>query len=759
VQAALHVPVVPGVTAVAAFSSAKLPDVLRALAESKPMSDERAQKLTDISKTWSDAHKWARREAVKCLAYDFDAHYGFIDDSTGLWTGNTLDKDADRVRITVPITRAINDAAVALLTQDEPIFLAVPGRSGVASRAAAKVGRAFCDWAWDFHKLTEVYRGIARGVFCVGTDFLLLEWNKAAGQHGPLLRPDGTPVMEEVPDEEAGEAPDVEAAELPAGVGPDGSLVPPPLPAGDAGNEAALGLGVPEMAAPAGPPLRQLRPKEGPQGELSYRRLTVDQVHFDPTARKPGGTDGIGIIVEWDESRATVYEMLKAAGREAEFFSLTEEGDAELDQRMQRTQRASAGDGGGRINTDGKIKMRVMYLRARTDRPRGDCFVWCGRKMVYEGENDVYPTKAERAKGELWPSEDWPVFTFLGDERRDNPWGRGRTVSGIPLQDAINGCYSKDLQHQALIANVKYVLPAGFDWEPNDEPGQVARPAKKFYDMTGGKPVQMTQPPQMPEYRVEAEGLIQKYEYVVGVNAASMGNAPSAQPSGALTQKLQDRDVGRIAPMKRALDRQMARVQTYALRLIRRHSTGERELRIVGDDMSVSLKLFQVAELAAGTEILVLNDNALSRDPTRRSLQLESVFRTLQGIQSPDMQDAYLELARLPDLTDWLQRRSPHQTAAQAMCETLLAGDPWLPGPWDNAMIFKAEIERFGLSIEYRTAVAREKASPETMGQSPLEQRVVEAWTYYSQTAVAAAVPPQPAAPAVPTQAPAAMAA
>lgn len=750
-------PQIPGISMPPSYA-AKLPDVLRALAETEPKSDERAQKLTGIAKKWGEAHKWYRREATKCEAYDHDAQYGFIDDATGLWTGNTLDKDADRVRITMPITRAINDTAVSLLTQDEPIFLAVPGRSGVASRAAAKVGRAFCDQTWGFHKLTEMYRGTARGAFCPGTDFVLLEWDKAAGQHGPLLRRDGTPVLEEVPDEEVGEAPDVEAAEppaMPAGVGEDGSLVPPPmgLPAGPGdvdggagGPGLALAGGIP-AAPPLGPPARPLRPKVGPQGELSFRRLTIDQVHFDPTARKPGGTDGLGIVVEWNESRATVYEMLKADGREAEFFDLPDGDDTPDDNRMQRTQRASAVDGGGQVNTDGTIKLRAMYLRARIGRPRGDCFMWAGGKMIYEGENDIYPTKDEMALGELWPCENWPLFTFLGDERRDNPWGRGRTISGIPIQDAINGCYSKDLQHQALIANVKYVLPAGFDWEPNDEPGQVARPTLKMYQQTGGKPVQMTQPPQMPEYRAEAEGLIQKYEYVTGVNAASMGNAPSAQPSGVLTQKLQERDNGRIAPMKRALDNQWGRVMTYALRLIRRHATGERMLRVVGKDMSVSLMLFKVAELAAGTEILVLNDNALSRDPTRRSLQLESIFRTVQTCKTPDEVNAYLELARLPDTTDWLQRRSPHETAAQAMCETLLAGEDWLPGPWDNAMIFKSEIESFGLSMEYRQTVAEEKADPATMGQSPLEQRVVQAWTYYTQKAMPPVAAPQIGAP------------
>lgn len=761
----LSSPDVPGVTMNAAFPDArKLPDVQRILATTKPMSDERARALTKLQKDWSDAHKWYRRENVKIEAYLNGAQYGFINERTGLWEGNTLDKDVERVRLTGNIMKPLADTATSMLTQDAPIFLAVPGRSGVAAKTASACARAFCDNAWNFHKLDDVYRGTGRGMFCGGTDWVLLEIDKLAGPPMPVIRPDGSPVMEEVPDEEATEpTPDSEAAEgearpsMPQGVAADGSLVTGMGVSGVGGLAAAGATGAPlgvdqDLSPPVGHPPRPLRPKIGPQGELKYRRLQNDQVDPDPASTTPGGTDGVGIFVSWNEANSRIYEMLKSLGREAEYFDLPENEDADVPTTLDRTQRVSPGEQGDAVKLEGSRRIRTLYLRSRAGRQRGDCMVFISGKMIYEGENDIYPTQEELANGELWPSENWPAFHFIGDERKNNPWGRGRMVDVIPHQDAVNGYWSKDLQHAALIANVKYVLPAGFDWEPNDAPGQVARPSLKMYQMTGGHPVQMTQPPQMPEYRQGVEAHTQAAEYACGVNAATMGNAPSAQPSGRLTQSLQERDNTRIAPIKRSLDNQWGRIQTYALRLIRRHFTGERQLRIVGEDMSVEMRFFKVAEMSAGTEVVVLNDSSLPRDPQRRILAIQNIVQMLAQIPTPELQDAVLELLRLPDLTDWLQRRSPHQMAAQRLCAEILSGEEFLPLPCDNALIFKAEIERFWLSGEVKSITREEKVDPANQGQSPLEQRITRAWMYYTQKAMPAppAAPAMPGAPAAP---------
>lgn len=502
------------------------------------------------------------------------------------------------------------------------------------------------------------------------------------------------------------------------------------------------------------------QPVMKPQGELSYRFPMRDQVAFDATSRVPGGKDGIGVFIKWRESRA---RLMQIAPDKFKDLAKSSESSATRSPREESTQRTSPIGGGAKDDESEMLDVLCLYLRDRDDAPRGNRIVVCDGKILEEGENDVYPTEEESARGELWPEENWPLYTFIADERENCPWGRSRTVDAIPIQHAINGCYSKAIQHIGIIANVKYILPSGLDWEPTDEPGQVARVATRFWQMTAGRPVQMTQPPQMPpEYLNTAVSLIERLEYATGVNAASMGNAPSSQPSGRLTENLQQRDNTRIAPMKRSHDNQWGKIQTYALRLYRKYATGGRWLRVVGPDQAVALKFFQVADLAAGTEIYVINDTSLPRDPAKRQMMLSNMTKDLAQMQTDELKTGYLEMMHVPEVNDWLQRRSPHQIKAIRNCRLLLlnesdGGAPppgWppntpIPDPWDNALIHKAELERFATSSEWLERVKAERADPANMGQSPLQMRTVALWTYFTQHAMpqAPAGPPQPGQP------------
>lgn len=747
--AALYGPQTPGVTMDAAYKG-RLPGILEAL--KKPAgSDERAKALEHEASEWFESWRWHYRERIELAAHYNSLHWGYLDDKRLLWVGNTLDEDADRVRITVPITKACVDQAAAMMTQDDPRFRAAQGRPGVAAAAAGECARAFLDKAWDDHNLSDLYRDTAKSSFYLGTDFLLVEWDKTAGDADVVTRPDGSPVLERVPPEEATEAPGVpeepgEAPEpaMPSGVGADGSLVMPTEP--------------------------QFRPKIAPRGDLRYRRVPGEDVAYDPTSQRRGGQDGIGVIVRWRESRARLMEIAPDKfGQLPE--SASTNGDRPSASSEQRIARSSAsGTPVGEKKDDGALTVLVFYLRARPGRPRGDCIMVCEGKILYEGENDIYPTEDERKRGELRPSENWPLFDFIADGRDGCPWGRARTLDVIGLQHAINGVYSKSVQHMALMANAQYVLPAGLDDEPTDEPGKAWRIPRQFWQMTNGEPVKILTPPVMPQYREEAADLIARFEYCVGVNAASMGQAPSTDPSGRAIGELQKRDDRRIAPLRRSHDRQWGRVQSYALRLIRRHATGERQLKVTGADGSVALRFFAVADLAPGTEVDVAADS-LPRDMQARQLVMSNVTKDLAQLPTPELQQAYLESLGLPDMVDFLRRRSPHQNSAIDNNRLLLLGELPQPQPWDNALIHKAELERFLCSRDYKDRVAAEKKQAQGQGQSRLEMNAVWLWTYWSQHAMPApsmggmappAAPgaPAPASPAAPPAAqPLAMAA
>lgn len=735
----LHAPAIPGVTQQHAFQR-RLPSILEAL-KSKPMSDERAKKLEAIKKEWFDSWRWAYDEQRECVAMELGAHWGYLDKVSGLWVSNTLDEDPDRVRVTVNELKSIMDTATAKGTQDAPIFKTAAGQPGVAAAAANETARAFLEQTWRFHALDDLYRDTFRGAFGAGTDFILLEWDKTAGREAPMLRRDGSPVMEEIPQEPLADA------TIPEGVAEDGSLVPP-------AQDAAAPIDAPPFA---GSP--QLRPKIGPEGDLRYRQVLCDQVAFDPASRRPGGQDGIGVFVEWRESRAAILEL-----RPDIFDDLPDQSPRNEDRNEESIHRSTASPSGANAAkepNDDTLLVSCLYLRKRPGRPRGDCLMFCEGKMLWEGENDVYPTEDELKLGELMPPFHWPLFAFLGDSRKGCPWGRSRIVDAIPSQHALNGCVSKAMQHLAVIANVKYVLPAGLDFEPTDEPGQVARVSQRFWQMTGGKPVQLTQVPQMtPEYLATANWHIARMQGITGINSASQGQPESPDQSGRALESLQERDDSRIAPLKRSHDNRWAMMQGYALFLIRRHATGERQLLIVGEDQSVALRHFKVAHLAAGTQVYAINDTSLSRDPQRRMVQLTQVMTMLAQAKTEEQKRMALELLHVPEIADFLQRASPHQVKAVNVTRLLLLGEgngtTWsgppelapppntpIPAPWDNALIHIAEYERFGCSQSYLDRVKAEKEAHENQGVSVLEQKLVWLWTYFQQQLQAA----RPAAP------------
>lgn len=737
---------IPGVTQEHSFRR-RLPGILEALKRTGE-KDDRPAKLEALAKEWFDAHAWYIREAKECEAHDQGNHWGYIDERTGMWVGNTLDEDQDRVRITVNVTKAVNDTAGAMLCQDAPIFKSCPGKPGVAPAAANEAASSFLDYAWNFHNLDDLYRQVGRSAFSTGTSFVLLEWDKTIGP------------LQLVGAQSVAQAPFSLTSPPPAPPSPEmGAAAPAEL------AEAMTGGGPAETESPSEDAAEALPTQDvqKPEGNLRYRILMRDQVAFDPTSRATGGTDGIGVIVKWRESRTRLMEMLPPE-KFNKLNSDTGSRNAQWGGSEERTQRTSPATGASASETkddEETIDLLVFYLRSRNGRPRGDCIMVGGGQILYEGENDIYPTPEEQEKGESWPSENWPLFTFIADQRENCPWGRSRTVDAIPIQHAINGCYSKALQHIALIANSFYITPAGLDWQPQDEPGGVARVAQRFWSMTNGAPIQMASPPQMPpEYMNVAASLIERLEYATGVNAASLGNTPTSQASGKLTDSLQQRDNTRIAPMKRSHDNQWGRVQDYAMRLFRRNATGKRMLRVIGEDLSVEKRFFDVADLASGTDVYVVNDTSVPRDPMKRVMFYQNVMTMVANAKSEETARMALESIRVPEINEWIQRSSPHQTKAVRCTRLLLLGesdgtqlDPMafasppppnvpIPAPWDNPMIFKAEIERFAASATYLDRVKAEKQDPQNAGKSPLEQRTVWYWTYFAQKVQMAAQPP-----------------
>jgi len=463
-----------------------------------------------------------------------------------------------------------------------------------------------------------------------------------------------------------------------------------------------------------------------PNGDCKFTVVQRDQVAFDPAAKTP--QEGAFVSIRRSMSRAYLIEAYPEFAKELRKGydrNRFERSEDYLARYSPPTGRAdSAGSG-----TDDSLLTYTVFYSATRKMPHGKAIIVTDDGLIlHEGDNDVYPTEEEVEQGEQWPSINWPLFTLRGDRRGNSPWGRGRMLDAIPIQKAVNGMFSKAVQHGALIANAKPYLPKGLDFKWTDAPGQVIRYSRAFQPNSFGY---LNPPPMPPDYLNIVSMGREIIENIIGINAASNGSSPTADASGRLSENLQERDQTRMAPIKASIDEIWAQIMTYALRLMRRYASHERRVQIVGENGVTAMKLFDRSALAAGTDVLVYNDQSIPRDPSRRMLWLMNFSTMLANAKDEQQRALLLDLARLRDFRSYLEKQSPHRVKALRHNRMLELGEVPIPDPWDHALTHRATLEEYLCSESYSLRVEREQQ--EGQGYSQTEEVAGFLWEHYSQ--------------------------
>ena len=681
---ALLAPTIPGVTEPAAYER-RLPQALRAVAlkddDDRPRTpDDRAGDLLEEGRRWFEAWEWAYREAREIIAHENGAMWGFTNPYNGRYVSTPEAKVADQIRITVNLMKPAVSQAESMLTSEKPVFGCGAATSEGSDLAAAEAGNELLEFFWRFHGLGEKYRSTARGAFSIGTTFLLTEWDQAAGP----IAPSQNRIM--------------------------------------SNEDGTFG---PEFES---------------QGDLKFTVLQREQVAFDPSARDENG--GVGLFTRRRMSRARLLQDPRFKGRSAVLQEFDGDDSSIPDDRgeeyVERFSPATGRAGEDPQNAQDELTVYTFYLRASATHPQGATYIFTDEgRSLFEGVNEVYPSSQEVAGGELWPPHNWPVTVMIGDRRENCPWGRGRSLDAIPLNKAVNGAFSKAVQHVALIANAKPYLPKGIDFEWTDEPGQVIRYGRNYQPGSFG----YLNPPQMPpEYMTIVNGGRELIENSYGIGASSQGQAPTSDASGRLVQQLQQRDQTRITPIKAALDAKWAEAMTYALRLFRRHASVKRRILILGENGVMALRFFEGASLAAGTDVMCFNDQSIPRDPTKRMLWMMNFTTMLSQSKDDQQRDLLLDLMRLRDFKGYLEKQSPHRVKALRHNRMLLMGEVPIPSPWDHALTHKSTLEEFLCSEEYERKVLEQKGEG---GAAPsrLEEAAGWLWQYYAEQAQAELMP------------------
>lgn len=477
-------------------------------------------------------------------------------------------------------------------------------------------------------------------------------------------------------------------------------------------------------------------------GDLTFRLLPRESVAFEPGAETH--RSGCAVLVRERMLRSRLKELFPGKLPEIPHGDGNREGtDLRLAQLAEQSSALARGGPSGREEVD-MADVFTAYVKKCEKYPRGMMVKFTDDAILYRADNPIYPTKDE--PDELWPSSDWPLFVAICDERSMSPWGRGKTVDAIPLQRDINGVLSKTIQHIATIANTKVMVPRAAEVEWDDQIGQILRLGR--FDTTNQFGY-LTPPPMPQEFLLTFDRLKTEMGYIYGSNEATLGQAPTSDASGRLVQNLQQQDSSRIGPIKANIDDTLSEAMRYGLFLFRRHATEPRQILVAGENSEVELKMLARTDLAAATDVSVLNDQSIPSDPTRRMLWLTQFGQAYNAAPDPNYRRMLLRLARIKDFEGFLVNLDPSESKAQRMIELVLLRQPVYAWPGDDALAMATEIDRFTSRREYELLVRKEKAEE---GWSFTESYLSLLYGYYKGVATGAQPPAPPGEVPLPTQ-------
>jgi hypothetical protein len=633
----------------------RMPSIYEAL---RATGHDRARKLEALVEDAVRSHEWYYEECARSWGFYYGDHYGYWDASTDSWV-RTPKAVASHVRLVVNLCEPIVDQATSILIQGGMNIGAVAASSEGKDSAASEAGDQILEHAWRFHGLDDLYYRTARAGVVTGTGITHLQWDMTRGRH----------VTRGI-----------------RGLGPDDEMPDDPL-------MQLLGA-VPDV---------------GPEGDAVFESLHAEEVVPEPNMRAPH--KGMWIAVRKEISRTDLGEQFP------QIFSDDDQTGVSADpygsEKMSRVRQLSQNNGNtGSYQYDRYPRESVLvytfYLRSSAEFPKGKMFIFADGKELFEGDNPVYDDE------ESWPNRMAPI-TFYRHKPRDNCiWGRG-TVSGlIDLQKALNGTFSKAVQHVAKIAGAKVMLPKGLDVKWSDETGQVIRVPRQIQPGQIGYVNPANMP---PEYMQLVDKAQEKMEYNAGINAATQGTVDQGDPSGRALQLLQQRDTGRLADAKKRLDGSIAVQMQYFLLLFRRHASTPRKILVVGANGVTAIKEFDRSSLVAGTDVLVFNDQSIPKNPSERILYVTNmVMNGLLDMTQPAQKELAMELLRLRDFKGFLEQQSPHRTKALRENRKLMLGEPVQLWQYDDHIQHIDTLEKLMLSEEFEQRVAQEF---EQLGDSP----------------------------------------
>jgi hypothetical protein len=217
----------------------------------------------------------------------------------------------------------------------------------------------------------------------------------------------------------------------------------------------------------------------------------------------------------------------------------------------------------------------------------------------------------------------------------------------IPLQREINRTRSQRIQSKNMMAKPQVYYREGSlsVSKINTAPGQYigVRPG---FEYPASAPL-----PQLPNYvQEELNALDSDLENISGQHEVSRGEAPPGIEAATAIAYLQERDDSYLAPTFASIEEGLSKVAKFALMLAAEFWTGERTVKVVGDNNGFSAEMFRGSDIARGTDIRIEAGSAL---PTSKAAKQSLVMDMMRlGILPPEDGLELLDISTLSGYTD-----------------------------------------------------------------------------------------------------------
>ncbi len=246
------------------------------------------------------------------------------------------------------------------------------------------------------------------------------------------------------------------------------------------------------------------------------------------------------------------------------------------------------------------------------------------------------------------PYDDLPVFRISCSDIIGTPYGYSPLFDLLPIQDAVNMCYSTVLSNQSAFGVQSIMMPRGTDINPSNLVGGLNLIE---YNASVGKPepLQLTATP--PEIFNFLSILEKQMETLSGVSSVARGNPPENLKSGNALALLQSMSLQYQSGLQQEYVNMIEDVGTSLIKMLQRFAHVPRIAMIVGKHNKLEMKEFNGDDLSQVTRVVVDMGNALAAT-TAGKVEMAEQMLQMGLIKTPEEYIMVIKTGQLDVMTD-----------------------------------------------------------------------------------------------------------